>query len=157
MRKRQERETRVLRFLRRQLLGSRTTMDDNWWTWRELLSQVCGVLSLFPNMRSQNNQNRSFFSFFLSFSPLLFSPFHSIRSRSILDSKNSKMNRDDRRSSSAHITVSSTFLPSSRLFFFLSLSPFCSYRQLYYLTSTYFPVATRATHQNHTVSISTCV
>lgn len=129
MRKRQERETRVLRFLRRQLLGSRTTMDDNWWTWRELLSQVCGVLSLFPNMRSQSNQNRSFFSFFLSFSPLLFSPFHSIRSRSILDSKNSKMNRDDRRSSSAynrllHVSplFSPIFLPLPFSFLFLSLA-----------------------------------
>lgn len=114
-------------------------MDDDWWIWREQLSQVCGVLSLIPNMRTQSNQILFFLSFFLS------SPFHSIRSRSILDCKNSKMNRDDRRSSSAHIysLASPTFLPSFLLFFFLSLSPFCSYRQLYYLIILFFRGDTR--------------
>lgn len=65
------------------------------------------ILSLIPNMRPQNNQNRSFFFFFFLFLVLSFSPPFStrIRSRSILDSKNSKMNRDDRRSSSAHIYI----------------------------------------------------
>lgn len=55
------------------------------------------------------------------------------------------MNRDDRRSSSAHIysLASPTFLPSFLLFFFLSLSPFCSYRQLYYLIILFFRGDTR--------------
>lgn len=62
------------------------------------------ILSLIPNMRPQNN--RSFFFFFLFLVLSFSSPVSTrIRSRSILDSKNSKMNRDDRRSSSAHIYI----------------------------------------------------